>query len=231
MTKTLLASFVAITGLISQTQSSSGALLAGWDFALLPDATNGTPAIIASTVGSASLDASVFGLGTPQGFNPERTAFGGNILNAFAGGDPTAGLALALANQSANGKSVIFSLSTVGYQDLVLSFATRGTATGFATHDWSWSADGVTYTPLASIAANKTSTWSLETVDFSAVANIENVSTAYLMLTVSGATSASGNNRLENVQINATAVPEPSAAVFGVMAAAGIFARRASRRG
>lgn len=211
----------AIT-LFTQSQSASATLLAGWDFAGLPDALNGTPAVIPSTVGTASLDISAFGLGSPQGTNPDRTSFAGNTLNVFPGGDQTAGQALALANTNANNKSVIFSLSTLGYEDLVLTFATRGTSTGFDTHAWSWSTDGVNYTPLTSIAANKTSTWSLETVDFTAVSSLDNASTAYLMLTVSGATSAAGNNRLDNIQINAVAVPEPTALAllggFGILA-------------
>lgn len=131
---------------------------------------------------------------------------------------------------SANGKSATFSLSTVGYQDLVLTFATRGTATGFATHAWSWSADNVTYATLTSIPANKTSTWLLETVDFSAVAGIENISTAYLRLTVAGNTTVAGNNRFENIQINAAVVPEPGSLAllggFGLLAAS--FIRRRS---
>lgn len=197
--------------------ASAQTLLAGWDFAGL--SADATPALIPSTVGSALLDVSAF---TPGSSNPERTAFAGNTLNAFAGGDATAGLALALANTSANNKSAIFSLSTLGYEDLVLSFTTRGTGTGFDTHAWSWSTDGVNYTPFTSIAANQTSTWSIETVDFSSISALENIPTAYLMLTVSGATSTSGNNRFDNIQINAVAVPEPTALAllggFGILA-------------
>jgi hypothetical protein len=209
-------------------QKSSADLLAGWDFAGLTATTAATttPATISATVGSGTIDISSFGLGSPQGTNPERTVFAGSTLNSFAGGDVTAGMALALANSAANGKSVIFSFNTLGFEDLVLSFATRGTATGFNTHAWAWSTDGVNYTSVVGNTAVTTSTFEIKTVDLSLVSALDNAPTAYLMLTVSGATSASGNNRLDNLQLNATpiVVPEPSAAaIVGGFGLLGLF--------
>lgn len=85
----------------------------------------------------------------------------------------------------------------------------------------------MTYNPLTSILANKTSTWTVETVDFSAISSIENISSAYLQLTVSGATSATGNNRLDNIQINAAVVPEPTVlALIAGFGALGLVCKR-----
>ncbi len=206
-------------------QKSSATLIAGWDFANLLASPN-TPATISAAVGAATIDASAF---VPTGTNPERTAFGGSTLNAFPGGDLTAGMALSLVNSNANGKALIFSFSMLGYQDLVVSFATRGTSTGFNTHDWSWSTDGISFTPLAGNTAVTATAFEIKSIDFSLASGLANATSAYLKLTVSGATSTSGNNRLDNIQFNATAVPEPTVmALIGGFGLMGLF--MASRR-
>lgn len=213
---------------ISSPLTASADLIDAWDFAGLAatTASTATPASINATIGSGVLDVSAFNLGSPQGTNPERTAFAGSTLNAFSGGDTGAGMALAIANMSANGKALTFSFSMNGYQDLSLSFATRGTATGFDTGTWSWSTDGVNYTTLTGVnTATRNTTFAVQTVDFSSVSALDNAPNAYLQYTLSGATTSGGNNRLDNVQFNAMVVPEPStlalAAVAGLLLAAG----------
>jgi len=226
MKKTLFLSAVFLSCFTGQKAVAD--LVAAWDFAGLPATTTTTftPATIAATVGAGSMDISSFGLGTPQGTAPERTAFGGTTLNAFPGGEVLAGQALALASSTANGKSALFSFSLLGYENLAVSFATRGTSTGFNTHLWSWSTDGINFTPLAdNNTAVTTSTFEVKTVDFSGASGLNNAVAAYLMLTVSGATSTSGNNRFENIQFNAqaVAVPEPSvAAIVGGLGMLGL---------
>ena len=217
--------------------SQAQTIHSGWDLLNLPatTTTTATPAIIpatSGTVGTASIDISVFGLGTPQGTQPERTAFTGTATqNAFPGSDTTTTaptqMALALANLSANGKSMIISLDMTGYQDLVLSLATRGTSTGFNTHDWAWSTDGVNYTSLISNAANQTSTWSTETVDFTGT-GLDNAPTAYISLTVNGATGTTGNNRFDNILLNVSAIPEPTS--LSLLGGFGLLAWVVARR-
>ena len=190
---------------VSLSVSSRADLIAGWDFASLP-ANTITPPTMAANVGSGGLDLSAFSAVPPI----TRTNFSGVVLNNFAGGDPAAGGALAIQGTNANGLSMIFSFNLTGYQDPVLTFATRGTGTGFNTHTWLYSTDNVTYNPVIANVANQTATWSIETVDLSAFNAVDNNSTVFLELTLSGATSGSGNNRFDNIQLNATAVPEPS---------------------
>lgn len=218
MKKILFLSTIVVACLA--TQNSSATLLAGWDFASLAAAPS-TPAALSAVVGIGSIDASAF---ASTASNPERTSFGGSTLNSFAGGEAVTGTALALANSSANGKSLFFSFSTFGYEDLILSFATRGTASGFNTHAWAWSTDGISYTSIVGNTAVTATTFEVKTLDLTTITGLDNASTAYLRLTLSGATSASGNNRLDNIQLNATpiAVPEPSAMAivggFGMLA-------------
>jgi hypothetical protein len=226
MQKSVFSLFVSIVS-VAVIQNSKADLIDAWDFYNLPatTATTATPATIAATVGTGTLDVSSFGLGSPQGTNPQRTSFSGTQTNTFTGSVDTtgSGTALALANSSANGDSIIFSFSTLGYDDLVVTFAGRGTSTGFNSGIWSWSTDGVNYTTLAGVnTATTSTTFAILTANFSGATGLYNANTAYLEYTLSGATSATGNNRLDNIQFNAgvIAVPEPSsialAAVGGV---------------
>jgi hypothetical protein len=205
--------------------SSTNGLIAAWDFFDLPATTvsTATPATIPATVGAGTLDVSAFGLGSPQGSNPERTSFSGSTLNVFPGAvDGSPGTALALANSSANGKAVSFSFSMAGYRDLVVSFATRGTGTGFISGVWAWSTDGIHYVTLAGVnTASTNATFSTAVVSFSTETGLNNADTVYLRYTLSGATSASGNNRLDNLQLNATPV---SAGGIGPQGLAGLSA-------
>jgi hypothetical protein len=208
----------------------SAALIYAWDFAGLAatTTTSAAPATVASTIGSATLDLSAFGLGTPQGTGFERTSFSGTFTNTFPGiTDGNPGTALAIVNSSANGKSMIFSFGMLGYEDLVVTFGTRGTSTGFDTGTWAWSTDNVNFTTLVGVnTATRNTTFQVATADFSSEAGLDNAPTAYLRYTLSGATSTSGNNRLDNIQFNAIAVPEPSTFAF---AAAGLVLFVATR--
>jgi len=188
--------------------TATNGLIAAWDFLSLPATTisTATPATIPAAFGVGTLDISAFGLGSPQGSNPERTSFTGTTLNVPLGSvDGNPGTALALANSSANGKSAIFIFSMAGFRDLVLSFATRGTGTGFNSGVWAWSTDGINYTTLPGVnTASTNAFFGTVAVNFTAATALNNAPTAYLRYTLSGATSAGGNNRIDNVQLNAT---------------------------
>jgi hypothetical protein len=85
-----------------------------------------------------------------------------------------------------------------------LSYATRNTATGFLTQQWSWSTDGTTFTSISPAITGLTTTFALKTIDMSAINAIDNSANLYLKLTVTGATNATGNNRIDNVFVNAS---------------------------
>ena len=164
--------------------------------------------------------------------SPDGTfgTFGGDTLNALFG--DAGGGALAVQNGTSgenNGKYVQFEVSTVGFEDVILSYATRGTSTGFNTHSWSYSVNGGGFIPLTSHAAQNTSTWVLHTADLSAVAAADNVASLVIRLTFSGGstTSSAGNNRYDNVQINATQIPTPGA--LALVGMGGLVAARRRR--
>lgn len=191
--------------------------IASWSFDALT-AAPGTSNVIAADYGEQSGTAYVYldgtngsSLWTSEATSPELTTFGGSTLN-----DPrptvNAGNALAIANNSANGKAIVFKLSTTGYENIAVSFATRGTGTGFNSHAWSWSTDNVTYTPFWDNTVNNSSTWTVRSTDLSSVTDLNDQATVYLKLVVDGATAAAGNNRIDNFVFVGTELAGPDTA-------------------
>ena len=132
----------------------------------------------------------------------ELNRFSGSSVNLMDG--YTYGYDLALRNSTANGKSVVFKLSTAGFQGLVLSYAFRRTGTGFNECVWEYSTDGVSFTMAETKSYTAAvSPHQLETVDVSGVTALNGQTNVYLKLTVNGCSSGSGNIRLDNVKFDA----------------------------
>ncbi|MFM7976956.1 MAG: PEP-CTERM sorting domain-containing protein, partial [Pirellula sp.] len=87
---------------------------------------------------------------------------------------------------------------------------------------------GVNWTDHQTVTGLPTS---FATQTLSTIAGLNGATDAYLRLTVTGATAAAGNNRIDNIQFNATAVPEPtSLMLLGSVALGGIAYRRVRKR-
>ena len=219
-------------------------LVAGWDF---QTTTNGgtataaapnTPKQYTANFGTATMflnglnGSSDWFVPASGSTNTELTAFGGSNLNLGAGFNSTTSgaAALALVNQTANGKHAVFRFSMAGFQDLVVSYATQRTSTGFNSQTWSYSTDGTTWTEHQSLTTLPSS-FAVQTLN--KITGLNGAADAYLRLTFAGATAAAGNNRLDNIQFNASSVPEPSSILLVSSAAlAGVvYRRRLKRRG
>jgi hypothetical protein len=127
-----------------------------------------------------------------------------------------------------NGAYFQFAFSMAGLTDLGVSYATRGTSTGFNTQTWSYSTNGTDFTDFETVTGTTSTTFSLK--EFSAPAALDNVATAFLRVTFDGATASNGNNRLDNITFSA--VPEPASialAGLGVLGAGVALRRRAKR--
>lgn len=133
----------------------------------------------------------------------ELTSNGGSLINAL--NDEPAGKDLATINNSANGKSIVFHFSTVGYQQIVLSMAVRRTANGFGSTEWSYSTDGVNFTTLEgySTVPDTVKVYRYQELDLSGISAINDQENVYLKCTYDGATNYNGSFRIDNVQINA----------------------------
>ena len=207
-------------------------LIAGWDFQTTTSggtavlASPNTPTSLTANVGSGvlSLDGTNGSSTWTVGGSTEVSAFAGTAANAGAGMSTTttSPAALALANSSANGKFLTLAFSMTGFADLVLSYATQRTTTGFTTQAWDFSTDGFTWLPVQTFTTEIPS--SFGTLTTSTITGLDNQATSFLRLTVSGASATTGNNRLDNIQLNANVVPEPASA--GLLALGLLLLRR-----
>lgn len=204
--------------------SASADVIANWNFNDLVGGSVPTSISASRGVGTIFADGTAgSSVWSPSG-SIELTAFSGSTTNAIE--SDASGNALALVNSNANGKGIVFAVDMSGHESLSISYATRGTGTGFTSQQWSWSADGVNFTALETIASQNSSTWVVKSL--ATVSTLDGVSTAYLRLVVDGASSTNGNNRFDNVVFDALpstpVVPGPAAAA--ALAAIGMTRRR-----
>ncbi|MEB1805896.1 MAG: thermonuclease family protein [Bacillaceae bacterium] len=124
--------------------------------------------------------------------------FQGDTLNALNG--DLAGNSLSLVSNANNGKFVELEFSSKDLQNVVISFATRGTGTGFNKHQWKYSLDGKNFVEFGENTANTTATWQLKSVTLPSYADNQDV--VLVRVYFDGATGSTGNNRVDNLQIN-----------------------------
>ncbi len=155
-------------------------------------------------------------------------SFAGSTLNSLFGDASGGSISIQGGTDTANnGAYFQFQFDMTGYQDLNFSYATRGTSTGFDTHTWSWSNNGADFTEIGAITGRRDTSFSVQ--GFSGITALDNASTAILRVTFSGASAATGNNRLDNIQFNATAIPEPTSALVLAFAGLGLVVVRRHR--
>jgi hypothetical protein len=152
-------------------------------------------------------------------FNLANIGFAAGSTNNARLGDP-AGQALSLQGGSSNannGRNITASVNTSGFASILVSLATQGTGTGFNSNQFQYSLDGVTfanfgspYTPLAAFGL-------LPIVfDLSGIPGLNNNPNAAFRIVFNGATTSTGNNRIDNfvVEGSSTATPEPTTMVL-----------------
>lgn len=114
-----------------------------------------------------------------------------------------AGKSLSIENPSANGKSIVLRFSTRAFRDLMFSFATRRTATGFTTQRWEYSLDGEDFVQLENLNTEpaEEGVFELKTVNLSQFTEFNDRDSLFLRMTLDGCTSGGGNNRFDNFVI------------------------------
>ncbi|MCU0794435.1 MAG: PEP-CTERM sorting domain-containing protein [Akkermansiaceae bacterium] len=208
---------------------SEAVVVAYWNFNTLTTSTNnGTSYSPSSGAGSLTVGvAASDNAGTNRGIN----AFAGTTTNAL-NSDPS-GQALTIQGGALetttpvqnNGATIVIQVDLTGLENPILSFASQRTGTGFNSNQVAYSTTGSSYTDFGSAYNPGTSFGStIYSFDFSTIDALDGVATAYFRITLTGATSNAGNNRIDNIQINA--VPEPGFALLGSLGILGIFRRR-----
>tara|TARA_R110000850_G_scaffold254614_1_gene380226 strand:- start:115916 stop:116812 length:897 start_codon:yes stop_codon:yes gene_type:complete len=109
-----------------------------------------------------------------------------------------------------NGAYLQFEFSMENHQDLDISYATRGTSSGFISQVWSWSTNGTDFTNF--ITVDDTNVTEFFLVETPGPAELNGAATAFLRVTFDGATTATGNNRLDNIKFTGSTL---SADEFG----------------
>lgn len=161
------------------------------------------------------------GLGSAIGFH----ASGSTVYSNPAG---NGSLESWSSNFWSTGDYYQFQVSSLGLEDISISWDQMRSSTGPANFDLSWSTDGVAFTAIQSY--DVAVTFGTFSQSFAAVSGADNQTDLYFRLIQTSATGAtSGTNRVDNVTISGvTAIPEPStyAVIMGVLTLGVVLYRR-----
>lgn len=166
--------------------------------------------------------------------NVVNLLFAAGTTNNTRLGD-VAGQALSLQGGTGvanNGRNITFNVSTVGFSNIVVSFATQGTSTGFNSNQFQYSLDGINffdfgppYTPAAVFGA-------LPIVfTLTSIAGLNNNPNAAFRIVFNGATSSTGNNRIDNIVVEGanTTIPEPATVLLLLSGLGGLYKMKHKR--
>lgn len=165
--------------------------------------------------------------------------YGGSVINS-QNGDP-AGKALGLVGSANNGRSLTWFAGTAGFDSIWIGFALQRSGTGFAEDQFLYSVDfGASWTSFAPYFSPGTA-FALQAFDLSSIETLNNNPGAGFRIVFGGATSPTGNNRIDNLVVagspaavppGTTPVPEPSTLVLataGIAFSLSILSKRKPR--
>ena len=167
--------------------------------------------------------------------NPVNVVFAAGTTNNARQGD-IAGQALSLqggTGSANNGRNLTFNVSTLGFSDIVVSFATQGTSTGFNSNQFQYSLDGITFVNFGSLYAPATAFGALPLVfSLTSIVGLNNNPNAAFRIVFNGATSSTGTNRIDNFVVEGTntSVPEPTTALLLLSGLTGLYKLKRRRK-
>ena len=167
--------------------------------------------------------------------NVVNILFAAGTTNNARLGD-VAGQALSLQGGTStanNGRNITFNVSTLGFANIIVSFATQGTSTGFNNNQFQYSLDGNTFVNFGAPFTPATAFGSVPLVfSLTEIVGLNDNPNAAFRIVFNGATSSTGTNRIDNFVVEGTpsGVPEPASAVLLVSGLSGLYGVRKRRR-
>jgi hypothetical protein len=161
--------------------------------------------------------------------------FAAGTTNNARQGD-AAGQALSLQGGTGtanNGRHITFNVSTLGFSNIVVSFATQGTSTGFISNQFQYSLDGITFVDFGAPYTPSSAFGSVPlTFTLSGIAGLNDNPSAAFRIVFNGATSSTGTNRIDNfvVEGSPSGIPEPASAVLLLSGLSGLYRLRRRKR-
>jgi hypothetical protein len=168
--------------------------------------------------------------------NAVNILFAAGTTNNARLGD-SAGQALSLqggTGNANNGHHLTFNVSTAGFSNIIVSFATQGTSTGFNSNQFQYSLDGITFVDFGLPFHPATAFGSLPLVfSLASIIGLNDNPNAAFRIIFNGATSSTGSNRLDNIVVEGsapTSVPEPATAALLLTGLSSLYGLRKRRR-
>jgi len=171
-------------------------------------------------------------------FVAANVLFAAGTTNNARLGD-TAGQALSLqggTGNTNNGRNITLNVSTLGFTNIIVSFAMQGTSTGFNLNQFQYSLDGINFTDFGAPFVPSTAFGTIPIVfTLSSIIGLNNNPNAAFRIVFNGASSSTGNNRIDNVVVEGTAapettIPEPSTALLLISGITGLVIKRKKRK-
>ena len=160
--------------------------------------------------------------------NVVNLLFAAGTTNNARLGD-AAGQALSLQGGTGvanNGRNITFNVSTVGFSNILVSFATQGTSTGFNSNQFQYSLDGINFLDFGPPYVPAAVFGTLPVVfTLTSIAGLNNNPNAAFRIVFNGATSSTGNNRIDNIVVEGTnaTIPEPTTALLLLSGLGGFY--------